>query len=78
MELKELIKEMAKALVNKPEAVQVEEINSGHVTVYELKVAKEDVGIVIGRKGRTADAIRTLLTTISAKHRKNLRLDIAE
>jgi hypothetical protein len=78
MELKDLVEELAKALVNKPDEVSVEVLHSGHVTVYELKVAREDIGIVIGRGGRTATAMRTLLGSIAAKLKRNLVLDIAE
>ena len=78
MDLKELVTELAKALVNKPEEVSVDEIKGASVTVYSLKVAKEDIGIVIGRGGRTATAIRHLLFSASAKLRRNVVLDIEE
>jgi predicted RNA-binding protein YlqC (UPF0109 family) len=76
--MKELIEYMAKALVDDPEAVKVNEIEGQQVSVIELKVAKEDLGKVIGRQGRTARAMRTILSAASTKLRKRTVLEILE
>ena len=78
MTLKELMTEMAKALVDKPEEVNVTEIEGEQTTVLELKVAKEDLGKVIGKQGRTAGALRTILGAASTKIRKRSVLEIIE
>jgi len=76
--MKELIKLMAKALVDDPEKVDVQEIKAQQTIVLELRVAKEDLGKVIGRKGRTAQAMRTILSCASAKEQKRVILEIVE
>ncbi len=76
--MKELIKTMAQALVDNPEQVEVREIKTERTLVLELKVAKEDLGKVIGKKGRTAQAMRTLLSCASAKERTRGILEILE
>ena len=76
--MKELITLIAKALVDKPEEVEVQEIQGRQTTVIELKVAKEDLGKVIGKRGRTAQAIRTILTAASAKINKRCVLELLE
>jgi hypothetical protein len=78
MEMKELITYIAKALVDKPEEVHVTEIDGEQTSVIELKVAKEDLGKVIGKQGRTARAIRTILGAASTKLRKRSVLEIIE
>lgn len=78
MELKELVEELAKALVNNPEEVSVKEMKSDHITVYSLTCAKEDVGVMIGKGGRTAMAIRHLLSTVAGKNHRNIVFDIAD
>ena len=78
MEMKELITYIAKALVDKPEEVLVTEIEGEQTSVIELKVAKEDLGKVIGKQGRTARAIRTILGAASTKLRKRAVLEIIE
>jgi len=65
--MKDLIKYIAQALVDKPEEVSVEEVEGNQTSVLELKVAKEDLGKVIGKQGRTARAMRTILSAASAK-----------
>ena len=65
--LKELIEFIAKSLVDNPDAVQVAEIGGEQTVVYELRVAKEDLGKVIGKQGRTARAMRTILGAASTK-----------
>lgn len=76
--MKELVTFIAKALVDKPEEVQVEEVDKDDMVVEELRVAKEDLGKVIGKQGRTARAIRTLLTATASKVDKRARLEIIE
>jgi predicted RNA-binding protein YlqC (UPF0109 family) len=76
--MKELIVYIAKALVDKPEDVVVTEIEGEQTSVIELKVAKEDLGKVIGKQGRTARAMRTILSAASTKMRKRSVLEIIE
>lgn len=76
--LKDLVEFTAKALVDKPEDVQVTEVEGELTTVIELRVAKEDLGKVIGKQGRTARAIRTLLSAAASKQRKRCVLEILE
>ncbi|MBP1716475.1 MAG: hypothetical protein H6Q42_4678 [Deltaproteobacteria bacterium] len=78
MEMKELIRYIAKALVDNPEAVEVTEVEGEQTSVIELKVAKEDLGKVIGKQGRTARAMRTILSAASTKIRKRAVLEIIE
>ncbi len=76
--MKDLVKYIAQALVDFPEQVEVTEIVGNQTTVLELQVAKEDLGKVIGKQGRTARAIRTLLSAASAKLKKRTVLEILE
>ena len=76
--MKELIAYIAKALVDKPEEVVVKEIEGEQTSVIELKVAKEDLGKVIGKRGRTAQAMRTILSAASAKIKKRAVLELIE
>ncbi|MFZ1984747.1 MAG: KH domain-containing protein [Desulfatitalea sp.] len=76
--MKDLVKYIAQALVDHPEQVSVTEIEGNQTSVLELKVAKDDLGKVIGKQGRTAQAIRTLLSAASAKIRKRSVLEIIE
>ena len=76
--MKELIKYIAQSLVDNPEQVKVEEIEGSHTSVLELKVAKEDMGKVIGKKGKTAQAMRLLLSAASGKIKKRTVLEIIE
>jgi predicted RNA-binding protein YlqC (UPF0109 family) len=78
MTLRELMEEIAKALVDKPEDVVVSEVEGEQTTVIELKVAKEDLGKVIGKQGRTARSMRTILGAASTKLRKRSVLEIIE
>jgi predicted RNA-binding protein YlqC (UPF0109 family) len=77
-ELRELIEFMARALVDLPDQVHVKLIEGEQTTVIELKVAKEDLGKVIGKQGRTARAIRTILNGASTKLKKRTVLEIIE
>jgi len=76
--MRELIFYIAKALVDNPEQVSVEEVEGNKTSVLELKVAKEDLGKVIGKQGRTARAMRTILSAASAKIKKRTVLEIIE
>lgn len=76
--MKELIKYIAEALVDAPEEVQVSEVQGEQTSVVELKVAKTDLGKVIGKQGRTARAIRTILSAASTKAKKRCVLEIIE
>lgn len=77
-ELKTLIEYVSKALVDMPEKVEVNEIEGEQTTVLELKVDKSDLGKVIGKQGRTARALRTILNAASTKLRKRSVLEIIE
>jgi len=77
-ELSKLIEYMARMLVDMPEAVSVNEIIGENTTVIELKVAKSDLGKIIGKQGRTARAVRTILNGASTKLRKRTVLEIVE
>ena len=76
--MKELIKDIAQALVDHPDQVSVAEVEGNQTSVLELKVAKEDLGKVIGKQGRTARAMRTILSAASAKVKKRSVLEIIE
>ncbi len=76
--LKDLIEYVAKSLVDNPDEVVVSELEGEQTSVIELKVAKEDLGKVIGRQGRTARAMRTLLGAASTKAQKRAVLEIIE
>lgn len=78
MSMKELVEYIAKALVDNPDAVKVSEIEGEKTSVIELVVAKEDLGKVIGKQGRTARAIRTILSAASTKINKHSVLEIIE
>ena len=77
-ELSKLIEMMAKALVDFPDQVEVNEVAGENTTVIELKVAKQDLGKIIGKQGRTARAVRTVLNGASTKLRKRTVLEIIE
>ena len=76
--MKDLIKYIAQALVDYPEQVSVTEVMGNQTSVLELKVAKEDLGKIIGKQGRTARAMRTILSAASAKVKKRTVLEIIE
>ncbi len=78
MAMKDLIKSIVQALVDNPEQVEVLEVKSENVSVFELRVAKEDIGKVIGKQGRTVQAIRTILSAASGKVKKRHVLEILE
>jgi predicted RNA-binding protein YlqC (UPF0109 family) len=64
--------------VDQSEAVIVTEINGSHTSIVELRVAKEDIGKIIGKRGRTADALRTIVNAVSSKANKRSRLEIID
>jgi len=76
--MKELIKRIAESLVDYPDQVSVKEIQGDRLFVYELKVAKSDIGKIIGKQGRNADAIRTILKAVAGKTRKQVLLELLE
>jgi uncharacterized protein len=76
--IKELIEDIAKALVDEPDAVSVREVTGEQVTVLELKVSPGDLGKVIGKQGRTARSIRTLLGAAGMKLNRRFTLEILE
>jgi hypothetical protein len=74
--MKELIEYMAKALVDDPDQVRVEEIDGTSANIYELSVAPDDMGRVIGKQGRVANAMRTLLRAAAARQGRRVTLEI--
>jgi predicted RNA-binding protein YlqC (UPF0109 family) len=74
----ELVREIAQALVDEPSAVQVESVSRDENTVLRLRVAPQDVGKVIGKQGRTARSVRTILGAVSMKLHRRYTLDILE
>jgi hypothetical protein len=76
--MKDLVGYIAAALVDNPEQVTIEVIAGNQATVFELKVAKEDLGKIIGKKGQTAQAIRTILNASAAKIKKRAILEIVD
>lgn len=76
--LKAMLELVAKALVDNPDKVEVAEIEGEQTNVFELKVAKEDLGKIIGKEGRTARSLRTIISAASAKLKKRAVLEILE
>lgn len=76
--MRQLMEMIAKALVDKPDQVEVTDVEGEQTTVIELRVAKEDLGKIIGKQGRTARALRTILSAASTKLRKRSVLEILE
>jgi predicted RNA-binding protein YlqC (UPF0109 family) len=76
--MKDLITAIVQALVDQPERVSVNEIGGSHTTVLEERVAKTDIGKVIGKQGRTAKAIRIILSAAAGKTRKHYMLEIVD
>ena len=76
--MKELVLVMAKALVDKPDEVEIREIEGDVTTILELKVAKDDLGKVIGKQGKTAHAMRAILNATATKLKKRAVLEIVE
>lgn len=76
--MKDFVKKIAQALVDNPEQVKVTVVEGKNISVIELEVAKDDIGKIIGKRGNTANAIRTLLNAISGKERKRVTLEIID
>ena len=76
--MKELIKYIAESLVDNPDVVKVTEVEGERTSVIELSVAKEDLGKIIGKQGKTARAMRTILSAASTKQKKRTILEIIE
>ncbi len=76
--MKDLIEHIARALVDNPDEVAVTALEGSQATVLELKVAKEDLGKIIGKQGRTARSLRRILGAASAKERRRVVLEIVE
>jgi predicted RNA-binding protein YlqC (UPF0109 family) len=76
--MKELVRYLARSLVNHPDAVEVKETAGEAASVLELRVAKEDLGRIIGRQGRTAKSIRTLLNASASRTNRKVVLEIVE
>lgn len=76
--MKDLVSQIAKALVDNPEQVSVRAIEGEQTTVFELRVAQSDIGKVIGKEGRTAQSIRTILSAAGMKLKKRLTLEILD
>ena len=76
--MKDLIEFIVKALVDDPSEVSINEIAGDKITLFELRVAKEDIGKVIGKRGRTAGAIRVIINAVSTKQGKRAELEIIE
>jgi predicted RNA-binding protein YlqC (UPF0109 family) len=76
--MKELVQYLARALVNNPDAVEIMESQNETASVVELRVAKEDLGRVIGKQGRTAKSIRTLLNAAATRSNRKVVLEIVE
>lgn len=78
MEVRDLVEAIVKSLVDKPDEVEINEVEGAHSCVIELKVAREDVGKVIGKKGVHADAIRRIVHAVGGKKKKRYVLEIIE
>ena len=78
VDMKSLVEAMTKALVDSPEEVVVEEVAGERTTVFELRVAKSDIGKVIGKQGNTARAMRTIMSAAGSKLGKRCVLEILE
>ncbi len=76
--MKELIEFIVKALVDDPAAIDIQEVAGDKITIYELRASKSDIGKIIGKKGRTASAIRTIMNAVSARQGKRAVLEIIE
>jgi predicted RNA-binding protein YlqC (UPF0109 family) len=75
-DLKEFVENITRWLVDNPSQVRVTELDAENIVMYELHVAPEDIGRVIGKKGRTANAMRTVLRAVAGRKRKRVSLEI--
>lgn len=78
MQLEELLQKIVSKIVDRPEEIDVSTVPGEHTAIIKLKVAKEDTGKVIGKQGRTADAIRTILKSVGGKYSKKVILEIKD
>ncbi len=76
--MKELVQYLARSIVNQPDAVEVTETQNDDASVFEVKVAKEDLGRIIGKEGRTAKSLRTILTAAAARVDRKVVLEIVD
>ncbi len=76
--MKEIVEAITRSIVAEPDLISVTEIDGIHTSILELRVAKADIGKVIGKHGRTADALRTILSAVSAKAKKRTVLAIMD
>ena len=76
--MKDLIKRIVQSLVDNPEQVEITEVVGEHILVLEIRVAKSDIGKVIGKKGRTAQALRAILNAAAGKAKKRATIEILE
>ncbi len=76
--MKDLVEFIVKALVDDPDKVDITEVDGEKTTTFKLKVAKEDIGKIIGKRGRTVGSIRTILNAVSTKNGKRAELEIVE
>jgi predicted RNA-binding protein YlqC (UPF0109 family) len=76
--MKEIVERIAQALVDQPDLVTVTEIVGRHTSILELKVDRTDIGKIIGKQGRTANALRTILSAVSAKEKTRVMLEIVD
>ncbi len=76
--MKSLIEEVARALVDEPGTVRVNELSGATTSVYELSVSKEDIGKIIGKGGRTLTALRTIVSAVGTKLRRKAILEVIE
>ena len=76
--MKELVQYLAQSIVNQPDAVEVTETQDDNASVVELKVAKEDLGRIIGKQGRTANSLRTILNAAAARADRKIVLEIID
>lgn len=74
--MKDLVTAIARALVDHPDEVRVDEVERDHIIVYELRVHPDDVGKVIGKQGRIAKALRTVVSSVAVKENKRVTVDI--
>ena len=77
-DMEDLIRRIAFSLVDNPGMVKIDELKGRQYSIFELKVAKEDIGKVIGKQGKTAEAIRTIMNAVSAKSNRKMVLEIIE
>lgn len=76
--MKDLVEYLAKALVNHPDSVEVNEVQGDTASVIELRVAQDDLGRVIGKQGRTAKSIRTIVNAVASRSERKVTLEILE